>query len=170
MNQHEASTDTRLSPHPPCGTFTRRFVQGLVALGLIALGALGATLMSRQTGSLPPIPVTTAPPPSPAAPQAVPTPDIDVELMLTPEAVQQAGIKTAEVTTVASQTIVQLPGSVMADAYREVQVVRKQARVAPLPARACSELTRQANEIPHDSLENDPPFFRCRQGRVAIDT
>jgi len=122
MNQHEASTDTRSSPHPPRGTFTRHFVQGLVALGLIALGALGATLMSRQTGSLPPIPVTT-PPPSPAAPQAVPTPDTDVELMLTPEAVQQAGIKTAEVTTVALQTIVQLPGSLMADAYREVQVV-----------------------------------------------
>jgi len=122
MNQHEASTDTLSSPHPPRGTFTRHFVQGLVALGLIALGALGATLMSRQTGSLPPIPVTT-PPPSPAAPQAVPTPDTDVELMLTPEAVQQAGIKTAEVTTVALQTIVQLPGSLMADAYREVQVV-----------------------------------------------
>jgi RND family efflux transporter MFP subunit len=97
-------------------------VQGLVALGLIALGALSATLISRQTGRLPPVPVAAAPP-SPAAPQAVPTPDTDVELMLTPEAVQQAGIKTAEVTTVASQTTVQLPGSVMADAYREVQVV-----------------------------------------------
>lgn len=122
MNQHEANTDTRSSPHPPRGTFTRRFVQGLVALGLIALGALSATLISRQTGRLPPVPVAAAPP-SPAAPQAVPTPDTDVELMLTPEAVQQAGIKTAEVTTVASQTTVQLPGSVMADAYREVQVV-----------------------------------------------
>jgi RND family efflux transporter MFP subunit len=50
-------------------------------------------------------------------------PDTDIELVLSPEAVQQAGIKTAEVTTVASQTTVQLPGSVMADAYREVQVV-----------------------------------------------
>lgn len=123
MNQHEASTNTLSSPHPPRGTFTRRFVQGLVALGLIALGALGATLLSRQTGSLPPIPVAAAPPPSPAALPAVRAPDTDIELVLSPEAVQQAGIKTAEVTTVASQTTVQLPGSVMADAYREVQVV-----------------------------------------------
>jgi multidrug efflux pump subunit AcrA (membrane-fusion protein) len=50
-------------------------------------------------------------------------PDTDTELVLSPEAVQQAGIKTAEVTTVASQATVQLPGSVMANAYREVQVV-----------------------------------------------
>src|SRR5688500_999258 len=98
MNPHEASVETRLSPHPPRGTFTRRLVQSLAALGLVALGALGATLMLRQTGGLPPVPVSTGPPPSPAAPQA----DTDIELMLTPEAVQQAGIKTAEVTTVAS--------------------------------------------------------------------
>ena len=123
MNPHEASADTRLSPHPSRGTFIRRLGQSLVALGLVALGALGATLMSRLTGSLPPVPVTAAPPPSPAASQAVPTPDTEVELMLTSEAVRQAGIKTAEVTTAASQTTVQLPGSVMADAYREVQVV-----------------------------------------------
>jgi len=123
MNQHDASADTLSPPRPPRGTFTRRLVQSLVALGLIALGALGATLMSQQTGSLPSVPVAAAPPPSPAAPEAVRAPDTDIELVLSPEAVQQAGIKTAEVTTVASQTTVQLPGSVMADAYREVQVV-----------------------------------------------
>jgi cobalt-zinc-cadmium efflux system membrane fusion protein len=50
-------------------------------------------------------------------------PDDDIELVLSPEAMQQAGIKTAEVTTVESQMTVQLPGSVMADAYREVKVV-----------------------------------------------
>ena len=123
MNPHETSADTRLSPHPPRGAFTRRLVQGLVALGLIALGAFGATLMSRPTGNLPLEPVAAAPPPSPATPQAVRAPDTDTELVLSPEAVQQAGIKTAEVTTVASQATVQLPGSVMANAYREVQVV-----------------------------------------------
>jgi len=123
MNQHEASADTRLSPHPPRGTRTRHFIQSLVALGLIALGALGATLILRQTGRLQPVPVAAAPPPTPAAPPVVNAPDTDAELILTPEAVQQAGIKTAKVTTVASQTTVQLPGSVMADAYREVQVI-----------------------------------------------
>jgi cobalt-zinc-cadmium efflux system membrane fusion protein len=43
--------------------------------------------------------------------------------MLSPEAVAQAGIKTAVVSTVEAQTTVQLPGTVIADAYREVKVV-----------------------------------------------
>ena len=43
--------------------------------------------------------------------------------MLTPEAVARAGIKTARAEVVAAQTAIQLPGTVMADAYREVKVV-----------------------------------------------
>ena len=123
MNQPDAVRDTPSPPRPQRGTFTRSFVQILVALGLIALGALGATLMSRYTESIPPVPVAAAPPPPPAIPPVVSTPDHDIELVLSPEAMQQAGIKTAEVTTVESQMTVQLPGSVMADAYREVKVV-----------------------------------------------
>jgi RND family efflux transporter MFP subunit len=46
----------------------------------------------------------------------------DVEVILSPEAVAQAGIKTAEVTMVDASTSVQVPGAVMANAYREVKV------------------------------------------------
>jgi membrane fusion protein, heavy metal efflux system len=123
MDQHDPMTDTPSPPRPQRGTFTRSLVQSLVALGLIALGAFGATLISRQTGSPPPSPVAAAPPSAPVTSPVESAPDADVELLLSPEAVQQAGIKTAEVTTVESQMTVQLPGSVMADAYREVKVV-----------------------------------------------
>jgi RND family efflux transporter MFP subunit len=43
--------------------------------------------------------------------------------VLAPEAVSRAGITTAPAEEVASQTTIQLPGSVLADAYREVKVV-----------------------------------------------
>jgi membrane fusion protein, heavy metal efflux system len=46
----------------------------------------------------------------------------DVEVVLSPEAVAQAGIKTAEVTVVERSTSVQVPGTIMANAYREVKV------------------------------------------------
>jgi RND family efflux transporter MFP subunit len=45
------------------------------------------------------------------------------EVVLTPEAVSRAGITTAPAAEVASQVTMQLPGTVMADAYREVKVV-----------------------------------------------
>jgi hypothetical protein len=45
------------------------------------------------------------------------------EVVLSPEAVSRAGIKTAKVEVVDAQTTIQLPGTVMADAYREVKVV-----------------------------------------------
>jgi RND family efflux transporter MFP subunit len=43
--------------------------------------------------------------------------------MLSPEAVSRAGIATAPVEVVASQATIQLPGTVLADAYREVKIV-----------------------------------------------
>jgi RND family efflux transporter MFP subunit len=46
----------------------------------------------------------------------------DVEVVLSPEAVAQAGITTARVTVVEPHTSVQVPGMVMANAYREVKV------------------------------------------------
>jgi multidrug efflux pump subunit AcrA (membrane-fusion protein) len=45
-----------------------------------------------------------------------------VEVFLSPEAVAQAGIQTAGVTAVESGTSIQVPGTVMANAYREVKV------------------------------------------------
>jgi multidrug resistance efflux pump len=43
--------------------------------------------------------------------------------VLSPEAMSRAGIKTVPAEGVASQATIQLPGTVMADAYREVKVV-----------------------------------------------
>jgi RND family efflux transporter MFP subunit len=43
--------------------------------------------------------------------------------VLAPEAVSRAGIQTAPAEEIASQATMQLPGTVMADAYREVKVV-----------------------------------------------
>jgi RND family efflux transporter MFP subunit len=45
------------------------------------------------------------------------------EVVLSPEAVSRAGIKTVPAEVVTSQATIQLPGTVMADAYREVKVV-----------------------------------------------
>jgi cobalt-zinc-cadmium efflux system membrane fusion protein len=45
------------------------------------------------------------------------------EVFLSPEAVAQADIKTAEVTVIEPSLTIQLPGIVMADAYREVKVI-----------------------------------------------
>ena len=105
----------------------RFLVRGLLAIGLIAIGAVGATLVLRFGNNTPAAPVTAAPPslateaPATAAPTAAEPAD-EVEVVLSPEAVAQAGIKTAEVTVVERSTSVQVPGTIMANAYREVKV------------------------------------------------
>src|SRR5437762_14180685 len=106
----------------------RSLAWGVGALGLIAVGAVGALLAPHYLGGVLPVPVATAPTPSPAEPQvpeppAASTATAPVEVVLSPEAVARAGIKTAKVEVVDAQTAIQLPGTVMADAYREVKVV-----------------------------------------------
>ena len=110
----------------------RRLGRGLMmvvaALGLIAIGALGATLAPRYLGGSLPTPVVTTPTPSESVPPAselpaASAPASPAEVVLSPEAVSRAGIKTAPAEGVASQATIQLPGMVMADAYREVKVV-----------------------------------------------
>jgi cobalt-zinc-cadmium efflux system membrane fusion protein len=110
----------------------RRLGRGLMmvmaALCLIAVGALGATLVPRYLSGAPPTSVATAPiPPVSAPPASEPpaasAPASPAEVVLSPEAVSRAGIKTAPAEVVASQATIQLPGTVMADAYREVKVV-----------------------------------------------
>src|SRR6266536_892496 len=100
------------------GTFARACLFGLVALGLIALGAAGATLALRHTeGTRAPAASTaTASAPAPAEPAG------EAEVVLSPEALARAGIKTAPVTAISGGTAVTVPGSVMANAYREVKV------------------------------------------------
>src|SRR5712691_7932864 len=113
---------------PPRHRLLRGLAWGVGALGLIALGALGATLGPRYLGGILPAPVATAPTsapaePPPAEPVAASTPAAAAEVVLSPEAVSRAGITTAPAEVIASQAVIQLPGTVMADAYREVKVV-----------------------------------------------
>ena len=100
------------------GTLARAFLFGLGALGLLALGAAGATVALRRTeGTRTPVAtIVAAPTPAPAEPAG------EVEVVLSPDAVARAGIKTAPVTAVSAVTAVTVPGSVMANAYREVKV------------------------------------------------
>jgi cobalt-zinc-cadmium efflux system membrane fusion protein len=105
----------------------RILVRGLMAIGLIAIGAAGAVLVLRFGNNTPPGPVTAAPTPTsieaPAvAGQNAVEPADEVEVVVSPEAVAQAGIKTAKVDVVESNTSIQVPGTVMANAYREVKV------------------------------------------------
>jgi RND family efflux transporter MFP subunit len=100
------------------GRIARACLLGLVALGLIALGAAGATVALRRTEGTraPAASMATAPTPAPAEPAG------DGEVVLSPDALARAGIKTAPVTAIAAGTAVTAPGSVMANAYKEVKV------------------------------------------------
>ena len=105
------------------GTARRVVTGALVALGLVAIGAAGATVALRRTEGPRAPAVTTSAAPAPAAPVAAATePTADVEVALSPEAVTRAGIKTAPVAIVVSSVSVSVPGSVMPNAYREVKV------------------------------------------------
>src|ERR687888_2382642 len=99
--------DTQISEPPRqrswSGTLGHGLLRGLLALGLIALGALGAALVLRVERSTPPHPAgasssqSVLETPAMSLPTAGPTtePANDVEIMLSPEAVAQAGIQTA---------------------------------------------------------------------------
>jgi RND family efflux transporter MFP subunit len=62
--------------------------------------------------------------PAPAAPTSTPgtDPSAEVEVVLTPEGIARAGIKTAAVGASEPSASVRVPGSVMPNAYREVKV------------------------------------------------
>jgi cobalt-zinc-cadmium efflux system membrane fusion protein len=117
--------------HPQQHRLLRGLAWGVGALGLIALGALGAILGPRYLGGVLPAPVATAPASAPAEspPPEPPTAEPAVasapatEIVLSPEAVSRAGMQTAAAAEVTSQATIQLPGTVTADAYREVKVV-----------------------------------------------
>ena len=96
----------------------RWVVTSIAAVGLIAIGAAGAVLVLRNsTGALSG--------PAPAAPASTPAeapPAAEVEVVLSPEAVARAGIKTAKAEVVESNVSVRVPGSAAPNAYREVKV------------------------------------------------
>jgi len=91
------------------------------ALGLVALGAGGAVLVMRTGWLGQPLPVLPAAPAS-APPASVSTALDSIEVVLTPEAIERAGIKTAAVISAEESRATTVPGTVMANAYREVKV------------------------------------------------
>ena len=98
------------------------------AVGLLACGVLGGLVASRYLDGVPRAPVASPLPSSPTAPPvsasaAASTPEASAEVVLSPEAVSRAGIKTAPAEAAVAEVTVQLPGTVTADAYREVKVV-----------------------------------------------
>ena len=96
------------------------------AVALLAVGVCGGLVASRYMDIVPRAPVAGDTPsptvPAVAAP-AESTPEAPAEVVLAPEAVSRAGIKTAPAETAVSQVTVQVPGTVTADAYREVKAV-----------------------------------------------
>jgi membrane fusion protein, heavy metal efflux system len=90
------------------------------ALGFMALGAAGAVMVLRSGVDRPDKPVVTAA--SPPTPRPTAVTDADVEIVLSPEAVARAGLKTAAVTTGTTTMEVVVPGSVAPNSYREVKV------------------------------------------------
>jgi membrane fusion protein, heavy metal efflux system len=129
MNVHETPASEPPRPRSWSRAAGRGLLRGLLALGLIALGALGALLVLRVERPPPGHPGGVSSPPAAVEPPALPAPAApateppgDVEVFLMPDAVAQAGIQTAEVTAVDSGTLVQVPGTVTANAYREVKV------------------------------------------------
>jgi len=89
-----------------------------MALSLIALGAIGSRVLLRSEGILPEKPVSTTAEPMSADASS----EAEVEVMLSPEAMSQAGVKTAPVSSIKPSLSLQVPAVVMPNAYREVKV------------------------------------------------
>ncbi|PYO52602.1 MAG: hypothetical protein DMD83_25570 [Candidatus Rokuibacteriota bacterium] len=127
---------------PPGGhernRFTRAARGALIGIALVGLGvAAGVWAERRVSGSAQMgtaraparAPIPGAPPaqsPAPAPPDA----STDVEVVLTPEGLARAGLKTATVGAVEATTSVRVPGSVLPNAYREVKVTPIAAGIA----------------------------------------
>lgn len=113
-----------------------RVVAGMVAaLGLLVLGAIGGAALNERRrptpAAAPPLPASDRTAASPATghdahaprPAAPSTPSSEpVEVTLTPEALQRAGIKIATVTTTATGGALTVPGTVSSNAYRDTKV------------------------------------------------
>jgi membrane fusion protein, heavy metal efflux system len=98
----------------------RRLLWVGAALGFTALGAAGAVVALRAGVDRPDRPSAVAAPA--AIPTRPPASDAAVEIVLSPDAVSRAGLKTASVTAGSMAMEVVVPGSVVANSYREVKV------------------------------------------------
>ena len=94
------------------------------AVGFTVIGAVGTLLAIRLTAGPPAPMVGPAPPSAPAAPAPAPAPADagDAEILIPPDVVARAGLKTATVGAANVSTAVTVPGTVMPNAYHEVKV------------------------------------------------
>ena len=97
----------------------------VVAVVFFGLGGLATALVLRsRSGASAPVaaPSRGSDTPAPTTPAGPGDDSADVEVLLTSDAVGRLGIKTAKVGTTTPTASIELPGSVMANAYREVKV------------------------------------------------
>jgi RND family efflux transporter MFP subunit len=104
------------------GRLRRGLVRLLAGAVLVAVGAVGGALVSRHGGTAQPGSAVPKSNPTPAESPGAAAPESEVEVVLSPEAVARAGIKTAKVTSTESSVSVRVPGTVMPHGYREVKV------------------------------------------------
>ena len=91
-------------------------------IGFTVLGAVGTLLVIRLT-TAPPGPMVAPAPPSASDAPARPAADMgDTEILLPPDVVARAGLKTATIGAADVGAAVTVPGTVMPNAYQEVKV------------------------------------------------
>ena len=97
----------------------------LCALMLLAVGAVAGVMWSQRRSGVErlakPAP-SASQAPAPAALSAGTSPDDPVEVSLTPEAVERAGIKVARATSGTSASGISVPGTVTSNAYRDTKI------------------------------------------------
>ncbi|MBI4640135.1 MAG: efflux RND transporter periplasmic adaptor subunit [Candidatus Tectomicrobia bacterium] len=104
------------------GGFKKGLIRVFMAVGLMMIGAAGSALVFQYSPAPRSHSVTAALAPISAEPHAASGLEAEVEVMLSPEVVAQAGIKTAKAVMTESSLSIQVPGSVMANEYKEVKV------------------------------------------------
>jgi RND family efflux transporter MFP subunit len=130
QGEEEEVAEERVSGRRRRHSIRRRLGQALIGVALIAAGLAGGVVWSERRGA--PKPTTdrssenasrgsSSMPGMPASAPMLPA-DEAVEVSLTPEAIERAGIKTAVVGTRISTSTMTLPGTVTTNAYRDTKV------------------------------------------------
>lgn len=106
------------------GALKRSLMRGMIAVSLLAVGVAGGVVWSERRGANSgAAPKATAAAAAQGARSAVATQSEEpVEVSLTPEALERAGIKTALVQSQPAVSAMTVPGTVMSNAYRDTKV------------------------------------------------
>jgi RND family efflux transporter MFP subunit len=108
---------------PTTRPWRRRLAHAVLAVALVAIGLVGGVVWSeRRAAHDAARPAAPASAKSEAPATAAPKGDETVEVTLTPEAVERAGIRTAAVRSQAAASELVVPATVMSNAYRDTKV------------------------------------------------